>query len=240
MLPRAATHVPPAVRPRRTALAHRMATLAGHLAGDRLARRRRRNAGGARAERPPRRQPDGTPDDTRPDVEHRTGPHGLRRRTRRRGAERGERERPERRDGEAAGDPQAHGGELAADPPHERAPFVGRVAWCGGGRQAPPKPRSRRRQALAKPRQNRVLLLSARRTFSAVSGDSVRHRILFVEDEPSIYEPLSRALTRAGYEPLPARTTTEAFEAARRARPGLVLLDLRLPDGDGRDVCVAL
>jgi two-component system, OmpR family, response regulator RegX3 len=73
-----------------------------------------------------------------------------------------------------------------------------------------------------------------------VSGDSVRHRILFVEDEPSIYEPLSRALTRAGYEPLLARTAAEAFEVARRARPDLVLLDLGLPDGDGRDVCVAL
>ena len=68
----------------------------------------------------------------------------------------------------------------------------------------------------------------------------MRHRILFVEDEPSIYEPLARALTRAGYEPLLARTATEAFEAARRARPDLVLLDLGLPDGDGRDVCVAL
>jgi DNA-binding response OmpR family regulator len=73
-----------------------------------------------------------------------------------------------------------------------------------------------------------------------VSADQGRHRILFVEDEPSIYEPFSRALTRAGYEPLLARTVAEARELARTARPDLVLLDLGLPDGDGRDVCVAL
>jgi two-component system response regulator RegX3 len=73
-----------------------------------------------------------------------------------------------------------------------------------------------------------------------VSADQGRSRILFVEDEPSIYEPFSRALTRAGYEPLLARSAAEAYALARTARPDLVLLDLGLPDGDGRDVCVAL
>ena len=61
--------------------------------------------------------------------------------------------------------------------------------------------------------------------------------ILFVEDEPAISEPFSRALERAGFEPVVIRTAAEAIDAAQRLEPDLVLLDLNLPDGDGRDVC---
>jgi DNA-binding response OmpR family regulator len=61
-------------------------------------------------------------------------------------------------------------------------------------------------------------------------------RILFVEDEASISEPFSRALTREGFEPIVARTAREALALAERMPPDLVLLDLNLPDGDGRDV----
>ncbi len=62
-------------------------------------------------------------------------------------------------------------------------------------------------------------------------------RILFVEDENAISEPFSEALKRAGFEPVVARTAGQAIEMAERLQPDLVLLDLRLPDGDGRDVC---
>jgi two-component system response regulator RegX3 len=61
-------------------------------------------------------------------------------------------------------------------------------------------------------------------------------RILFVEDERSIYEPFGRALARSGFEPLVARSCREARDLAERAEPDLVLLDLGLPDGDGRDL----
>jgi DNA-binding response OmpR family regulator len=63
-----------------------------------------------------------------------------------------------------------------------------------------------------------------------------RARILFVEDEASISDPFSRALTREGFEPIVARTAREALALAERTPPDLVLLDLNLPDGDGRDV----
>jgi DNA-binding response OmpR family regulator len=66
---------------------------------------------------------------------------------------------------------------------------------------------------------------------------AARSRILFVEDEPSIYEPFSKALTREGFEPVVARTAADALDLAERVEPDLVLLDLTLPDGDGRDVC---
>ena len=61
-------------------------------------------------------------------------------------------------------------------------------------------------------------------------------RILFVEDEASIREPFSQALRREGFEPVPAGGVREALDEAARAEPDLVLLDLTLPDGDGRDV----
>jgi two-component system response regulator RegX3 len=71
-------------------------------------------------------------------------------------------------------------------------------------------------------------------------SDSRRPRILLVEDEQSISEPFSRALAREGFEPFVAATGAEALALAERVEPALVLLDLMLPDGDGRDVCRAL
>ncbi len=62
-------------------------------------------------------------------------------------------------------------------------------------------------------------------------------RILFVEDESSIFEPFSGALRRAGFEPTVAETAGDALALADQIRPDLVLLDLNLPDGDGLDVC---
>jgi two-component system, OmpR family, response regulator RegX3 len=64
-----------------------------------------------------------------------------------------------------------------------------------------------------------------------------RPRILFVEDERSISEPFSHALEREGFEAVVAETAAEALQLADQIDPALVLLDLMLPDGDGRDVC---
>ena len=65
-------------------------------------------------------------------------------------------------------------------------------------------------------------------------------RILIVEDEASIAEPFARLLRREGFETTVARTAAEALDAARTTEPDLILLDLALPDGDGRDVCRVL
>ena len=67
-----------------------------------------------------------------------------------------------------------------------------------------------------------------------------RPRVLFVEDESSISDPFSKALAREGYEPVVARTAARALELAEEGDFAIVLLDLTLPDGDGRDVCRAL
>jgi len=62
-------------------------------------------------------------------------------------------------------------------------------------------------------------------------------RILVVEDEESISQPFAEALRRAGFEALVTATAAGALRLAEDAEPDLVLLDLTLPDGDGRDVC---
>ena len=64
--------------------------------------------------------------------------------------------------------------------------------------------------------------------------------MLLVEDEQSIAEPFAQALSRNGFAPTIARTAAEALALARELKPDVILLDLRLPDGDGRDVCRAI
>jgi len=61
--------------------------------------------------------------------------------------------------------------------------------------------------------------------------------VLLVEDETSIAEPFARALERSGFRTTVAHTGAEAIELATRVEPEVVLLDLALPDRDGRDVC---
>jgi DNA-binding response OmpR family regulator len=57
--------------------------------------------------------------------------------------------------------------------------------------------------------------------------------ILVVEDEPSLRNTITMALTSCGHPTTSAETGNEALERAREERPGLVLLDLQLPEMDG-------
>jgi two-component system response regulator RegX3 len=63
----------------------------------------------------------------------------------------------------------------------------------------------------------------------------VKLRILVVEDEKSISEPLAEGLEREGFDTDVAATLESARQAWRRS-PDLILLDVMLPDGDGRDL----
>ena len=62
-------------------------------------------------------------------------------------------------------------------------------------------------------------------------------RILIVDDNAPKRYVKSRILTRAGFQTEDASTIAAAREAILQWRPDLVLLDIRLPDGDGRDLC---
>ncbi len=65
----------------------------------------------------------------------------------------------------------------------------------------------------------------------------VKPKILVVEDESSISEPLAEHLLREGFVPEVVGTVAAAREALERGEPDLILLDIMLPDGDGRDFC---
>ena len=65
----------------------------------------------------------------------------------------------------------------------------------------------------------------------------MKPRVLLVEDETAISEPLAAHLVREGFEPEVAGTIEEARSAMSRVQPDVVLLDVMLPDGDGRDLC---
>lgn len=58
-------------------------------------------------------------------------------------------------------------------------------------------------------------------------------RLLLVEDNEEGREGLSRHLRRRGYEVLVAADGAQGLEAARSARPDLILMDMSLPVLDG-------
>lgn len=62
-------------------------------------------------------------------------------------------------------------------------------------------------------------------------------RILIVEDESSLNEPLAFLLKREGYETAIAETGTDAVEQFERDGADLILLDLMLPEMPGTEVC---
>jgi len=62
-------------------------------------------------------------------------------------------------------------------------------------------------------------------------------RILIVEDEPAVARGLEYGLSKEGFSVLLAGSGQKALDLARRADPHLILLDLRLPDISGFDVC---
>src|SRR5215475_4143254 len=59
-------------------------------------------------------------------------------------------------------------------------------------------------------------------------------RILVVDDEPQIHRFLGPALDAAGYEPVRADTAAEGLREIARKAPDAVVLDLGLPDLDGK------
>lgn len=62
-----------------------------------------------------------------------------------------------------------------------------------------------------------------------------RPRILVIDDEPQIHRFLSPALDAAGYEPVRADTAAEGLKEIARKAPDAVVLDLGLPDLDGKE-----
>ncbi len=66
------------------------------------------------------------------------------------------------------------------------------------------------------------------------------HRVLVVDDEPQIQRFLKPSLGAAGYEVIAAVNGSQALKAAATQAPDIILLDLGLPDMDGKDVIAEL
>ncbi|KAB2846093.1 MAG: response regulator [Hyphomicrobiaceae bacterium] len=64
----------------------------------------------------------------------------------------------------------------------------------------------------------------------------MKPRVLVVDDEPQIQRFLKPSLSAAGYEVIAALTGREALKAAATEAPDAILLDLGLPDMDGKEV----
>jgi two-component system, OmpR family, response regulator len=62
-------------------------------------------------------------------------------------------------------------------------------------------------------------------------------RILVVDDQPNIVDMLATVLRFHGFAVETAGTAAEARQRVAQQQPDLLLLDVMLPDGDGREVC---
>jgi two-component system, OmpR family, response regulator RegX3 len=80
-------------------------------------------------------------------------------------------------------------------------------------------------------------LMPSEASVDRAEADRQGPSVLLVEDEQSIAEPFARALTRSGFLTSVAASGAEALALIADVKPDIVLLDLALPDGDGRDVC---
>ena len=62
-------------------------------------------------------------------------------------------------------------------------------------------------------------------------------KIVVVDDDPSVQEVVRAYLEKDGYLVYVAGTAVEGLALAERVTPGLIVLDLMLPDRSGEDVC---
>ena len=70
-----------------------------------------------------------------------------------------------------------------------------------------------------------------------MTGAMHKLKILIVDDDPDITGAFTHVLQSADYDVISAATGQECLQIARAERPDLILLDVRLPDINGLEVC---
>lgn len=73
--------------------------------------------------------------------------------------------------------------------------------------------------------------------YNLISGEERLQKILVVDDKSFVRDIMEQVFEGDDYEILHASNGYEAGKLAERERPDLILLDILLPDIDGRDVC---
>jgi len=68
-------------------------------------------------------------------------------------------------------------------------------------------------------------------------SDAAPPRLLLVDDEAALREPLAEYLSRQGFSVTQAATSAEARSRLREEVPDLVLLDIMMPGEDGLSLC---
>ncbi|HEY3915887.1 MAG TPA: response regulator [Verrucomicrobiae bacterium] len=68
----------------------------------------------------------------------------------------------------------------------------------------------------------------------------LKERVLVVDDEPDLLELIEVNLKAAGYDVVSATNGKDALQIAREKSPGLIVLDVMLPELDGLEVCKSL
>jgi DNA-binding response OmpR family regulator len=64
--------------------------------------------------------------------------------------------------------------------------------------------------------------------------------VLVVEDEAAVRDPLAKFLALHGFEVRSAASVGSALEILAERRPDAAVIDLRLPEGSGRDVILSI
>ena len=68
----------------------------------------------------------------------------------------------------------------------------------------------------------------------------MKAKLLLVEDDRSLGETLKERLEKEGYEMVWTVSAQSAKVLAAESKPDLILLDVRLPDGDGFELAEEL
>jgi DNA-binding response OmpR family regulator len=68
-------------------------------------------------------------------------------------------------------------------------------------------------------------------------GDAVNKKVVVIDDESSVQDVVRGYLEKDGYLVYVAGNGREGLALAERTKPGLVVLDLMLPDASGEDIC---
>jgi two-component system OmpR family response regulator len=72
--------------------------------------------------------------------------------------------------------------------------------------------------------------------FVTVAGEPNK-KIVVIDDDPSVQEVVRAYLEKDGYQVFVAGTAGDGLSLTARIKPGLVVLDLMLPDRSGEEVC---